>query len=1405
MLLVYFSAYAQNASWNYSVGSGNLGDSYEWIDCSDGVELNATNLEDYNPDYLPEDDARWSVVWPFDFKFYDDKYNAGDIISISTNGFIRFDAYASLSYERARNYRLNARGIGLGQIVALGVFDADFSDDNSHCFIKLTGIAPNRKLIIEFQDMSSYDVDDVFADVQVEFHEGTNKVVLKVGESSVPETAMLGIHSAVEGYFFDWQDTRYSTENTWIEFTPPSNIPISRRETSYVDDAGIVQPVSSDIPSAAHSEGTAKEVFRFVVFDNGDDGKPTEVQKIRIRNNNSTLDWYEKIAGVVLKENGRKLDLGMVAVHQDYLDILVQRNQLVVSDGGKSEISMSIYLKNTGRDEEGQTFHCYFNPIEHGWTADYSGSGFAANFGGTSFSSEVFTVSYTPTHLMFITQPISHVHMNNVLAPSVQVAVADVAGNIDTQDNTTEIKLSNIESVGMSGVTARVVNGVATFQNLLFTDTGGPFELYAKTNVGYEQAISSNITVTIKASLFFDDFERDRGWVVRNNFVWERGRQFYDDSGPRYAYSGFRCYGTVLNGAYGNNVDAYLTSPTFDLSATTSPQITFWMDMESQYGLDGGTVQLRVLDGSGWSNWTTIDKDDKGYYGTTPNHTDIDGMSNGVDGWTGNVPSDDWTIVGIDLFNLRTPGLTHIDAEKKIQLRFWFGSNDKVMGNGWYIDDFEISHSVFHGLWKKNAISTDWNTKANWDDGQIPDKNTSVQIPANANFYPIVDEEATCRKVIIYEGGELTVAKKGKLKVERYLSVSTGGEFSMKGGVCDITEDFFTQENTTVSISDGKLNFVNWAYDLNDQYAKGNIQLSGGEVTAKGNVLFASENAGGYMRGNFLMKILGNYSSHYNDTDKQWSEVSGGTIVMKGNSTTYIESSSRNKAIAYNLRVKNSSLVATRGDVKVFGNCILFPSSSFTVSEFDKMEVVKQLYLKTNKKKVASLIDFGELSVGKSRMDCYLEQGRWYGIASPVKSASLDIFNKHNFFYYNEQVKDRWLENNFLDENGNRTSNSGWTKAGQVHVDQPMLGFFTYYNHRSPTIQFAGDFNTGDLSISLSYTESGYDQKFDGWNLVGNPYPSAIDLSKVSISDVADAAFYIFEDDGTSNYDRYSYYVPGALGSPYPGVAVNSKSAIVAANQAFFLKTKTGGGTFRLSNDFRVHNRDLVSKKNEVVHPDLLRISILKDGKEDETVLRIIPESTMNFDGSFDAIKLKNPGKKSTEIFTRSPLSERLAINSFPLKDEDTVLPLQVNIAEMGEYNLVFDEVNFNNCQVFLRDRQLGNTIDLLVENSYSFFSVEANLKKRFELVFSSDKQIESISAAPINVRAVHQKIQVDLRNGKFHNSTIRVFDPNGKLVASGKIKDQPWYELQINGAGGVYLVSITSKTDQFNQQIFVF
>ncbi len=112
---------------------------------------------------------------------------------------------------------------------------------------------------------------------------------------------------------------------------------------------------------------------------------------------------------------------------------------------------------------------------------------------GRATSSSFMVSAFLSTHLGFLIQP-SSVQAGQAIGPAVQVEVLDPFGNVLTSDNSDQVTLTVASGPGgfdpNSTTTAQVIDGIATFNNLVF-DTAGTYVL-AESGTGGLVGLNSN-------------------------------------------------------------------------------------------------------------------------------------------------------------------------------------------------------------------------------------------------------------------------------------------------------------------------------------------------------------------------------------------------------------------------------------------------------------------------------------------------------------------------------------------------------------------------------------------------------------------------------------------------------------------------------------------------------------------------------------------------------------------------------------------------------------------------------------------------------------------------------------------------------------------------------------------------
>ena len=371
----------------------------------------------------------------------------------------------------------------------------------------------------------------------------------------------------------------------------------------------------------------------------------------------------------------------------------------------------------------------------------------------------------------------------------------------------------------------------------------------------------------------------------------------------------------------------------------------------------------------------------------------------------------------------------------------------------------------------------------------------------------------------------------------------------------------------------------------------------------------------------------------------------------------------------------------------------------------------------------ASLIDNGNLTLSGSITVQHpaLSPGKWHLISSPVSDVVSGMFTGQYLRNFN---------------------NSTGLYENILAVDVPLTAMHGY-----ALWQQAGNFTTayvGGLNKNASYSVA----TGAGYNLVGNPYPSAIDWKASggwTKTNVDDATYVRNADAG--NWRTY-----------INGVSANGGSRYIAPSQGFFITTSAAGG-LAMTNAVRVHNNVGLYKSSDAVIPELLRLEVSGNGYKDEAVVRFTPEATNEFDGEFDAYKLYGDIAESAQLYTLG--SVPVVINSLP---ETTVVPVGIKIGANGSYTIAATEIN-DLLYVTLEDSETGIFTDLAT-SSYTFDAVTGTFDQRFILHFNDFAvSVDETKSVAANVYSYQKTVHINMKNQE--KGDIFIYNIAGQLVAS--------------------------------------
>ncbi|NVO18469.1 MAG: T9SS type A sorting domain-containing protein [Bacteroidetes bacterium] len=344
-------------------------------------------------------------------------------------------------------------------------------------------------------------------------------------------------------------------------------------------------------------------------------------------------------------------------------------------------------------------------------------------------------------------------------------------------------------------------------------------------------------------------------------------------------------------------------------------------------------------------------------------------------------------------------------------------------------------------------------------------------------------------------------------------------------------------------------------------------------------------------------------------------------------------------------------------------------------------------------------------------------------------------------------------------------------------------GYLVAYN-ADVTKSFGGTLNTGNISIpALSRTTFSNPDK-SGWNLVGNPYPSAIDWNNVASSQYTDidAAIYVYDNASST----YKSTVPNSGTTPPIG---NLPGGIIPAMQGFFVHANGSSPSLILENQDRVHSSQAYYKSE--IASNILRLRVEGNSKYDETFIRFTDEATMDFDSQLDAYKLYG-GAGVPQLFS-SAGTTKLSINSLPNSSLEGFVPISVVAGVSSTYVITLAENTLpSNYYVTLEDLKTGVSQRLNTQPSYSFAAAPGDDPNRFRLYFKDATSVPNPISVDFTVYSNNGSIFVT--STESGNPVIRISDLTGRVLASGDLLNGK-FQANMNGNTGVYLVSqISSK-----------
>lgn len=417
--------------------------------------------------------------------------------------------------------------------------------------------------------------------------------------------------------------------------------------------------------------------------------------------------------------------------------------------------------------------------------------------------------------------------------------------------------------------------------------------------------------------------------------------------------------------------------------------------------------------------------------------------------------------------------------------------------------------------------------------------------------------------------------------------------------------------------------------------------------------------------------------------------------------------------------------------------------------------------------------------------------GQYSIVGSPVQNASFDVLGTEAIIYgYDELIP--------YDLSGNAGRDRFKTPAELSLTNMQMgNGYFSASTGDSEgKVVFTGIPNTGDLSVSLSYTDqvAASEDNFEGFNLVSNPYPSAISYSGLMAGNSVPAiskSIYLW-DDMNSDVERGSnddYLIVNSMGNTDSrSEGVLKWDGSIRSGQGFFVQT-SAPETLYFNNAMRVStdNSDdgFFRTANDI---SSFKLTFSNAAASKAIVIGFANDATKGMDKAYDAVSLSCGKMKFYSLNEQG--DTKLGIQGLP-HDAANDIALGYKASEAGDFEIGLGESTSFETELILYDRTTRQLVDLSLE-SYSFTSAIGEFDNRFVL---NPTNVLGLGESPIANIYVSGRTLYFNYSDQIENE-VQLFNLSGKKVLELKeLNGSGTYDIERLPAGVYILKSENSSS----------
>ncbi len=465
---------------------------------------------------------------------------------------------------------------------------------------------------------------------------------------------------------------------------------------------------------------------------------------------------------------------------------------------------------------------------------------------------------------------------------------------------------------------------------------------------------------------------------------------------------------------------------------------------------------------------------------------------------------------------------------------------------------------------------------------------------------------------------------------------------------------------------------------------------------------------------------------------------------------------------------------------------VTIPAGLGNYPTFSSAVSCNNLTIESNALGTGSLTGQSNLTVnGTATVQRYMSGATWHLTSVPVSGESVQDMVNNNSFSTNDTQYGFGIYNEATDTWITYTTGTV-AAAGNL---SPGMGYETNIQSDG-VLNFEGGFNTSQVDVSI--TRLG-----NGWNLLGNPYPSAL-----YANDLADASNnFIDINAGQMDASYVALYFWDPSTSQYEIINNSNDTTYIPVGQAFFVKSKDGGGTASFTTAMQVHQPTATFKSNTVNANITLKAN---NGEQTKTTkFRFIEGATLDLDPGYDA-GLFN-GTKDEFVLSSCLMQDNgvaFALQCLPSDDfESVIVPIELNsVTNTVEFSVETSNLP-SNIKVYLEDKQ-DNSFNLL--SGEQIYTAEVNIGEnsgRFYLHTSQPlDQLSELAEGEYKIIPQAQSSSLLIRGEILEGMRLSIIDLTGRTVFETTVSSSTVNTPSLSN--GIYIVKLSNGQTTYNQKI---